>query len=145
MPKPLTSELVDDVCEAILQRGEYPLQALLRYGARRIDASHWLARGEELERESAEPVEALDELCLALHAGVQAAEAQYESRMNSMWQHAITEKRADLILKQTSRAAAICTKLERRFPDRYKRVSAEKAAPAMTADQLFRTRSSSDV
>ncbi len=141
MPTQLDAELITTACKRVSLTGEYPQRVLVHMGVSGPTASRWLSRGEQLDQEGADPEPmSMDELCLALARGMDAAEAHIEN----FWSGKLDE--AIRMCQKEGKGNAWqgwMTRLERRFPDRYKRVSAEKAQASWSFDDLVKRRSSS--
>lgn len=131
----LTPQMIDECCKMVEEIGLHAHIALENLGVRRGTAKGWLRRGEELDIEGREPKSKYDELCLALFVGVVAAEADVEKRWNMQW-NAANEKA--LLNGKANGFAGIATRLERRFPERYKRVNEKTPEIQESADQFFR-------
>lgn len=131
----LTPEMIDEVCKDVEDIGLHAHIALERRGIKRATAKGWLRAGEELELGHGAATTKHQQLCLALWAGVCHAEAELEKRWNVQW-NAANEKA--LLNGKANGFAGIATRLERRFPERYKRVSPAEKQVEESADEFFR-------
>lgn len=138
----LTPALIDKVCRRVHENGFYPDSCLVEEGVTLRRARMWLRRGEELERDALMPDPGtMDELCLSLVSGVHHAEARIENLWCLYWNEAI---KASAGTGKNAAAIGWMNRLERRFPEKYKRPldSVKRDAP-VSFDALVRQRASS--
>lgn len=135
----LSPALIDDVCSRISEHGFFPDACLVEAGVTMRRARMWLRKGEELEREAIIPEpRSQDELCLSLVAGVHHAEAVIENQWCLEWNAAI---KGAVASKSQAAAAAWRDRLERRFPEKYKRPAGDKPQASVSFDELVKQRS----
>lgn len=141
MPKELTPAMIDECCDRIARNGEWPQRVLVHLGASGPQAARWLARGLDIQREEIEPrPNTHDEHCLSLVAGVDWAEAEVEKLWLANRRRCFEKCEAE---GKGTAWTGWMTALERRFPDRYKRVEAKRQEAEVSFDQLVRSKSAS--
>ncbi len=129
----LTAELITKVCRLEEETGLYPERLLVSEGVRRRTAKEWMRIGEEC---SASEDAATDHqrLCVELFEQMDEAQATVERRWWAEYDAAI--EKANVTGKNAG-ALAMITRLERRFPDRYKRVQAERSNVEDSPEKFF--------
>lgn len=130
----LTAELIDEVCQIIPVTGERPQRVLVRLGVRGSVASSWLRRGRELSVEGVEVrAGTLDELLLALALGIDDAEAKLELG----WQRELDKALRASAVDGKSRWQGWMTRLERRFPEGYRRPPASEDRQSRSVESIW--------
>ena len=129
----LSADLIEKVCDLERKTGLYPDRLLVSEGVKRRTAQQWMRVGEEASM-SGDASTPHQELCVKLFEEMDEAQATVERRWWAEYDAAITK--ADETGKNAG-AIAMITRLERRFPHRYKRVQAERSVADESPEKFF--------